>query len=242
MDPWLKHAISVLDNADTQEKYPPFKHKAFARWTASICLPICCAPCVVWSCLGRVVACPFQYFLNGFADICNSNACTVCTDSSIRAYTDLTHEHAKLKKLPSHAVFDANDEDKERFLAVLGRIERIFMGTQDIRIKYAIAEAFVAPIIDREVTPSQVLAELRQVRNRVFSDTLSKNHGSASSSKAVASSSEIEEDATVAAGAAGAAGFAAEYEGVPAECEEGSGGIKSKDEYKSPSDAAAANE
>ena len=170
MDPWLKHATSVLDLADAQESYPPFKHKALTRWTASLCMPIYCAPCVLWSCLGRIVACP----VNGIANICTPNACTVCTDSSIRAYADLTQKHAKLKKLPLHA----EDEYTERFLVVISRIERIFLDTQDIRKKYAIAEAFVAPIIGQEVMPSQVLFELRKVRLRVFSVTLSKQHAS----------------------------------------------------------------
>jgi hypothetical protein len=114
--------------------------------------------------------------LNGIANICTPNACTVCTDSSIRAYADLTHKHTKLKKLPPHA--EDEHEYTERFLAVISRIERIFLGTQDIRKKYAIAEAFVAPIIGQEVTPSQVLFELRKVRLRVFSVTLSKQHAS----------------------------------------------------------------
>lgn len=185
MDSWLRHANNVLDAGEQQEKYPPFRHKAFARCVASSCMPVACAPCVIWSAIGRCLACPFQCVFRGVPNICNSNAITACTDSAVNSYNAMTTEHAKLAALASHMISDASSEDLQRFSQVIDRIERVFKATPDIRTRYALTEAFINPIMGREITPSQVLNELKEVRNRVFIGLLSKNKDGANANDAI---------------------------------------------------------
>lgn len=175
MDAWLIKANAVLDKADAKEMYPPFRYPSCARGVATCCKPFWCAPCIAWSALGRLATCPYRCAVHGVAFMCTANACSAYGDDALQKYTACSHQHSTIDPLP---LLPAPMEpwDVDEFGKVLDRIERTFMRTQDIRIKYAIAEAFVKPIVGKEVTPSQVLNQLKEVRTRVFSLCLVKQH------------------------------------------------------------------
>ncbi len=84
----MKHIIeSIKQNG-------PYQLHVATRIFAWITFPVCCcAPCVVWSCMWRMIACPCQCMCKGAGHACSNNGCTEPTDYCLSSCIHSIEEH-----------------------------------------------------------------------------------------------------------------------------------------------------
>lgn len=57
-----------------------------------VATPIFCSPCIVWSTVWRILACPFQCLGNGPGFCCSNNGCTTGTDLCLEQTYAFMHQ------------------------------------------------------------------------------------------------------------------------------------------------------
>jgi len=109
----------------------------------TVCFPIGCLPCLVWSTTWRLLACPFQCFVNGPGFMCSNNGCTNGTDGAIGACITMIEENVK-----PNEVLAANNEVENEIKMNLFRVvlEKLNDPNIEAKIKYRIFD-YANPVV-----------------------------------------------------------------------------------------------
>jgi hypothetical protein len=125
----------------TGGELPP-AHSALRRASDVAGLSVCCLPCVAWSTVMRIVACPFMCLCKGPAFMCSNNGCTDPSDACISAAVDAAGAEYDIS---TKAPIVATKDDGELVVAALRRIDGVY-SPSNMRVFYAIHGATRAAV------------------------------------------------------------------------------------------------
>jgi len=74
------------------------------------CIPVCCFPCILWSCIWRVVACPCMCMCKGAGYMCGGNGCTDCSDLCIGTMCNEVNKKMQMPAMPAMTEFDPKEK------------------------------------------------------------------------------------------------------------------------------------
>ena len=168
--PTVAEAARVIREA-TALCEAPHVQNAVSRFVGYACLPLCCAPCVAWSALWRLVACPFQCMCNGSAFLCSDNGCTACSDSCISAYASSLGQRRTIPHIDDLDLAGASPEDRDELAAALHNLIGCLSSTTACAASDDLTANVAAPLVGPKnaATSVQAVAHLRLARDRVLS-------------------------------------------------------------------------
>lgn len=162
---WISAAEGVLDEGDRIGEHPPYSYRAPGRYCGALCTGVCCFPCVTWSALWRLVACPFQCILNGPGAMCSNNPLTSLSDRLVEAQC---HQVYSRRKFPALAFKSLSSEERDRFLRVVDRVDALIKAAikdGTMRLAYELCDAYVEPLCTVSVTPVHAAVVLDRLRH-----------------------------------------------------------------------------
>lgn len=122
---WVAQANVILDAFHKTGEVPYKYSKAKRVASYSCCGFITCLPCILWSTVMRIIACPCMCMAKGPGFICSNNGCTDPTDKCISTYYNEVGSPFMLDAVPIPK--DANEI--RRVSAVLNRVTEMLLGT-----------------------------------------------------------------------------------------------------------------
>ena len=138
---WAADVEKVVAHAVATGGELPPALSALRRASDAVGLSVCCLPCVAWSTVMRIVACPFMCMCKGPAFMCSNNGCTDVSDACIGGAADaINAEYDISNKVP----IVASKDDGELVVAALRRIDGGY--STNIRVFYAIHGATEAAV------------------------------------------------------------------------------------------------
>lgn len=105
------------------------------RVVSYACFPLCCGPCIVWSCLYRVLAYPFR---------CGQTGCTDATDECAGGYIADLEKRRELPEVPDRV--GANQRDIQALDMALSSLQKVFTVPTFTLGHYRLVDAVVKPI------------------------------------------------------------------------------------------------
>ncbi len=93
---------------------------------------VCCSPCIIWSTVCRILACPFQCIIKGPGFICSDNNCTICSDVCVSACVKDIHKEKKA--LPDDITKATSEEIQEIFQAAAQAFTRVQVNQRNYMI------------------------------------------------------------------------------------------------------------
>lgn len=162
---WIQKANAILAHYNKKQS-PPLKHAAHHRWACYLCgIPVGCFPCLLWSTIWRLIACPCVCLCKGGIYACSDNGCTTMTDKCIGDTIDEVQSIIKLEAIPT----PITDEDKQAlnefydgFKSVLVISNHLYTANQ-----YKICEAvFSGTIPNGAATPYSVTEYIKTAQQQ----------------------------------------------------------------------------
>jgi hypothetical protein len=107
--------------------------------------PLVCAPCGIWSCFWRALACPIQCVVNGPWFMCADNSCTAFTDVCISSHVE------EIDRVVEFVPFDAEKASKEDVETALKLAAKLMLEFADGggafgSMHYVLCETVVRPL------------------------------------------------------------------------------------------------
>lgn len=132
---WTDHVKMAIDNIASTGK-SEYKYTDCNRCIGkTICTPLCCSPCFVWSVVFRILCCPISC-VQGYGPLSN-NGFTEQSDDCIVTYYKSMDE----KKTLQVSDTITSNELKDVVIYAVSKMK----STEDVRARYAIAD-FMFPV------------------------------------------------------------------------------------------------
>lgn len=124
---WLNEANDIVTCFEVHGKVIS-GHK-IQKATKYMTISFVCLPCILWSTVFRVIACPFQCIINGPSFLCSDNVMTDESDTCVSIACEQVKNQGYLKKMP-------RDLDTDLKKALFQRIKTILTNTNIYTYEY----------------------------------------------------------------------------------------------------------
>lgn len=162
---WLK-GLKTIWTSFKETGEVPYANNAPIRYYEHFTLFICCAPCIAWSCLWRVIACPYMCMCKGASFMCSDNGCTSLTDQCVEASCTNVSKRMKLPGMPHLVTF--SDSEKAALIVILTEMsDSLSLGTGGLQFYEAkhhrlIDAVFKNTLDTQHYSIQSALAHMRQ--------------------------------------------------------------------------------
>lgn len=100
VDKWVLQLEQIVQYTFEKSRLPQSRNTVYSTCLCGV-VTITCLPCITWSVLLRIFACPFQCFSHGPAYMCADNGCTQVTDGCVGVQYNQVYSKKVLPNLPS---------------------------------------------------------------------------------------------------------------------------------------------
>jgi hypothetical protein len=158
----------------------PVKRYAMNACTRHVTPILYCFPCIVWSVVFRIVACPIQCFCNSPGYMCSNNLLTNRSDELISSMFTAVEKEMVYDDMFFNVVYQ-NVAVRDIILESITSMADACQSIQDLRTKYKLVD-YVIPIIrniavaneyaeytEFNTTPYALAAELKKFNERILS-------------------------------------------------------------------------
>lgn len=135
---WADRIISDVNEILQYGKIKRHRYNKVQRRCMKASTPLACLPCILWSAIWRLIACPCVCMKYGGSYACGDNGCTSMTDDCVFGCFDLIDEKAVPNPIDASM---ADRKDVHRAFAYVLK----FLHNQDA-IRYKIA-AYIHPYV-----------------------------------------------------------------------------------------------
>ena len=158
-DNWYTQISGALDHFEKNGSCP--RKSCLSSTGGGACAITSCIPCLIWSCVLRILVCPMMCCSKGASFMCSNNPCTDLTDSCVaKCFTEMTEY--RLPPRPKHAASDP------RFPGVVARLIAIFDRDRYTAEHYRLCDAMMPAVLPGTLSghPDIFLHKLRGIQKK----------------------------------------------------------------------------